>query len=74
MKFRKVLAILHPVVSHGVEPTCAAVEPDVADSAMVEAFVDGVVKPNMKQFHRPSGVVAVMKDGKMMCLRACATV
>src|SRR5690606_15654606 len=40
--------------------------PDVTDPAVVEAFVDGVVKPSMKASHSPSGVVAVMKDGKMI--------
>ncbi len=44
----------------------AIAEPDVTNSAVVEAFVDGVVKPNMKQYHSPSGVVAVMKDGEMI--------
>lgn len=40
--------------------------PDVTDSAVVEAFVDGVVKTQMESSRSPSGVVAVMKDGKMV--------
>lgn len=40
--------------------------PDVKNPAVVEAFVDGVVKPLMKQNHSPSGVVAVMKDGEVI--------
>lgn len=40
--------------------------PDVSDSAVVEAFVDGVVKTQMQNSNSPSGVVAVMKDGKMI--------
>lgn len=40
--------------------------PDVTNSAVVEAFVDGAVKPLMESEHSPSGVVAVMKDGKMV--------
>jgi hypothetical protein len=36
---------------------------DVTNPAVVEAFVDGVVKPAMKENHSPSGVVIVMKDG-----------
>ncbi|WP_417317784.1 serine hydrolase domain-containing protein [Emcibacter sp.] len=38
----------------------------VTDPKVVEAFVDGAVKPVMKKDHSPSGVVAVMKDGKMI--------
>ncbi len=40
--------------------------PDVTNTAVVEAFVDGVVKTNMKSAHSPSGVVAVMKNGKLI--------
>ena len=39
---------------------------DVTDPAVVEAFVDGVVKPSMKENHSPSGVVMVMKDGQVI--------
>lgn len=40
--------------------------PDVTNPAVVEAFVDGAVKPLMKANHSPSGVVAVMKDGELI--------
>ncbi|TDG14699.1 class A beta-lactamase-related serine hydrolase [Seongchinamella unica] len=40
--------------------------PDVTNPAVVEAFVDGVVKNHMQSAHSPSGVVAVMKNGKMI--------
>jgi CubicO group peptidase (beta-lactamase class C family) len=40
--------------------------PDVTNPAVVEAFVDGVVKPVMKEHHSPSGVVMVMKDGQIV--------
>ncbi|GAB3282319.1 serine hydrolase domain-containing protein [Parahaliea aestuarii] len=40
--------------------------PDVTDPAVVEAFVDGAVIPTMEKHHSPSGVVAVMKDGKVI--------
>lgn len=46
--------------------TAGADTPDVTDAAQVEAFVDGVVKPLMQKEHSPSGVVAVMKDGKVI--------
>lgn len=46
--------------------TVTAQVPDVTNPAVVEAFVDGVVKPNMKQHHSPSGVVAVMKNGEVI--------
>ncbi|NIB45102.1 serine hydrolase [Pseudomaricurvus alkylphenolicus] len=44
----------------------AAAAPDVTNPAVVEAFVDGVVKTNMQQHHSPSGVVAVMKGGEII--------
>lgn len=46
--------------------TVAAQVPDVTNPAVVEAFVDGVVKPNMKQHNSPSGVVTVMKNGEVI--------
>lgn len=46
--------------------TSRAQVPDVKNPEIVEAFVDGVVKPLMKQNHSPSGVVAVMKDGEII--------
>ncbi|MEQ9394338.1 serine hydrolase domain-containing protein [Haliea sp.] len=46
-------------------PLQAAV-PDVTDPAVVEAFVNGAVKPLMEREHSPSGVVAVMKDGELV--------
>ena len=47
-------------------PSYAQDRPDVTNPAVVEAFVDGVVKTNMKSAHSPSGVVAVMKNGKLI--------
>ncbi|WP_417451928.1 serine hydrolase domain-containing protein [Kordiimonas sp.] len=40
--------------------------PDVTDARVVEAFVDGLVKPTMAANHSPSGVVALMKGGDMI--------
>lgn len=40
--------------------------PDLSNPAVVEAFVDGVVTPLMRQNHSPSGVVTVMKDGEII--------
>lgn len=40
--------------------------PDLDDEEEVEAFVDGVVKPLMQKEHSPSGIVAVMKDDKII--------
>lgn len=46
----------------GVAPASAPqLEADV-----VEAFVDGAVKPLMEKEHSPSGVVAVMQDGQVI--------
>ncbi|WP_321393922.1 serine hydrolase domain-containing protein [Emcibacter sp.] len=39
---------------------------DVTDPQVVEAFSDGVIIPTMETNHSPSGVVAVMKDGKVI--------
>ena len=50
----------------GAGSSFAGQVPDVTNPAVVEAFVDGVVKPNMKQHHSPSGVVAVMKNGEVI--------
>lgn len=57
-----VLALAALALSTGV----GAQAPDVENPAVVEAFVDGVVKPLMKANHSPSGVVAVMKNGEMI--------
>ena len=39
---------------------------DVTDKDTVEAFIDGAVKPVMKQSHGASGVVLVMRDGEVI--------
>lgn len=43
-----------------------AATPDVTNPAVVEAFVDGALKPAMDELHSPAGVVAVMKDGQII--------
>jgi CubicO group peptidase (beta-lactamase class C family) len=40
--------------------------PDVTNPEVVEALVDGVLKPAMAKAHSPSGVVVVMKGGKII--------
>ena len=40
--------------------------PDLGNPDVVEAFVDGAVKPLMQQEHSPSGVVAVMQGGELI--------
>ena len=50
----------------GASVSASPQAPDVNNPAIVEAFVDGVVKPTMAANHSPSGVVALMKDGKMI--------
>ena len=39
---------------------------DLNNPKVVEAFVDGVVKPLMAEGHSPSGVFALMKDGRVI--------
>ena len=58
--------ILAVFILSGLSPSYAFDRPDVTNPAVVEAFVDGVVKNHMKSAHSPSGVVAVMKNGKMI--------
>lgn len=49
----------------GVGPVNART-PDLGNAEVVEAFVDGVVKPLMQKEHSPSGVVAVMQGGELI--------
>lgn len=50
----------------GSDGSYASIPPNVANSDVVEAFVDGVVKASMKNAKSSAGVVAVMKDGEMI--------
>ena len=43
-----------------------AAAPDINDRAMLEAYVDGVVKPLMKTNNSPSGTVTIAKDGEII--------
>jgi len=43
-----------------------AAEPDINDKAMLEAFVDGVVKPLMKTNNSPSGTVTIARNGEIL--------
>ncbi len=60
------LTLLGPAALLTFGAARASERPDVTNPAVVEAFVDGVVKPIMEQQHSPSGVVAVMKNGQMI--------
>lgn len=62
----KLALILAALILLGHSPGYALDRPDVTNPAVVEAFVDGVVKHHMKSSYSPSGVVAVMKNGKMI--------
>ncbi|MBC3765621.1 serine hydrolase domain-containing protein [Neptunicella marina] len=46
--------------------TRAEFVPDINNPQVVEAFVDGVVIPSMKEHHSPSGVVMIMKDNQII--------
>lgn len=65
MKLFKRVAALSLMALSAVMPLHAAT-PDVNNAAVVEAFVDGVVKPQMALHHSPSGVVTLMKDGEII--------
>ena len=41
-------------------------QPDITNKIQVKAFVDGLVIPQMKKNHSPSGVVTLMKGGKVI--------
>jgi len=43
-----------------------AATPDIDDPAVVEAFVDGVVKTLMKNNNSPSGTVAISRNGELI--------
>lgn len=40
--------------------------PDINDPIQVESFVDGLVLPQLEKKHIPSGVVTLLKDGKII--------
>ena len=42
------------------------IKPDITDPIQVGAFVDGIVIPQMRKNHIPSGVVTLMKGGKIV--------
>jgi len=74
MKRLTKLIRVHAAILLAFALTCAAnsalaAVPDVTDPEVVGAFVDGAVKPAMKEFHSPSGVVMVMKDGEIIFAR-----
>lgn len=49
--------------------TAAAAPAGLADTARLEAFVDGVVKPLMKTNNSPSGTVAIAQGGELIFAR-----
>lgn len=44
----------------------AAAPSDLGNPAVLEAFIDGLVKPLMKNENSPSGTVAIAKDGELI--------
>lgn len=49
--------------------TAAAAPAGLADTARLEAFVDGVVRPLMKTNNSPSGTVAIAQGGELILAR-----
>jgi len=47
----------------------AAAAQGIEDPAVIEAFVDGVVIPMMKNNSSPSGTVAILKDGELVLVK-----
>ena len=54
------------LVLHAGWSTAFAAAPDIGNRDVVEAFVDGAVKPLMQREHSPSGVVAVLHRGDLV--------
>jgi len=65
----KIMGLLVVFLSFYTGLAHASEVPDVTNRAVVEAFVDGAVKPAMKLNHSPSGVVTVMKGGEIIFSR-----
>jgi CubicO group peptidase (beta-lactamase class C family) len=55
---------LSPVVS--ASPLAGGPAADLDDSVALEAFVDGLVRPLMKNHNSPSGVVAIVRGGELL--------
>lgn len=49
-----------------VHAAAAAAPPALDDQAALNAFVDGLVRPLMKDHNSPSGVVAITRDGELI--------
>lgn len=64
--WKKVAAVLLTAPVLAVTSLAQAQAPDITNPTVVEAFVDGVVTPLMRQNNSPSGVVALMKDGEIV--------
>ncbi len=47
-------------------PCAAAAAPGLDNPAVLEAFIDGLVKPLMKNNSSPSGTIAIARDGELI--------
>ena len=61
-----VTSVLASPLIADIEGKTASTTPNINDSKVVEAFVDGIVKPLMKKNHSVSGVVSLMKNGEIV--------
>ncbi len=62
-KYRSSLLLLGLLLFVFAPPAIAA---DLDDPVALEAFVDGMVRPLMKDKNSPSGTVAIVKDGNLI--------
>jgi hypothetical protein len=67
-----IIALLASVTAIHARPVHAA-ETQPADAAELEAFLDGVVPHAMQQWHVPSAVILVVRDGTIFFQKVTAT-
>ncbi len=69
MKSLRLLLATCCMVLIGSLQTVVASEAGLDNPQVVEAFVDGVVMPLMKNYDSPNGAVAIVKDGELIFAR-----
>jgi len=60
-------ALLSILLSKSLQASSAPAEP--IDAGALEAFVDGAVRPLMKNHNSPAGTLAIVKNGQLMLAR-----
>jgi CubicO group peptidase (beta-lactamase class C family) len=58
--------LFHGLLAIIVTTSTFAAEPNIDDPALLETFVDGIVKPLMKANNSPAGTVAIARGGELI--------